>query len=103
MRVRFWGTRGSLPVAPKGEDTRQRIKQALLKANGRRFDSEVAVERFIDEELDFSIRHSYGGNTACVEIMDGENYTVCDMGTGLRCLVQQVVVDDGRGKRRIYH
>ena len=45
MRVRFWGTRGSLPVAPRGEDVRQKIKQALLQANGRQFDSEAAIER----------------------------------------------------------
>src|SRR5262245_43163204 len=103
MQVRFWGTRGSLPVAPKGEDTRQRIKQALLQANGRHCDSEAAIEQFIDGELDFSIRHSYGGNTACVEIMGGENYAVCDMGSGLRCLGQQVMEDHGPGKPRLYN
>ena len=103
MRVRFWGTRGSLPVAPRGEDVRQKIKQALLQANGRQFDSEAAVERFIDAELDFSIRHSYGGNSACVEIIDGKNYTVCDMGSGLRCLGQQVMEDHGPGKPQIYN
>ena len=51
MQVRFWGTRGSLPVAPRGEDIRQKIKQALLQANGRQFDSEAAIKRFIDAEL----------------------------------------------------
>ena len=69
MRVYFWGTRGSLPVGPDGAVIRQKIKQALLKANGRRFDNEIDVERFIDAELDFPIRHSYGGNTSCVEII----------------------------------
>ena len=103
MRVRFWGTRGSLPVAPRGEDVRQKIKQALLQANGRQFDSEAAIERFIDAELNFSIRHSYGGNSACVEIIDGKNYTVCDMGSGLRCLGQQVMEDHGPGKPQIYN
>src|SRR5262245_60161274 len=98
MKVRFWGTRRSLPVAPKGEDTRQRIKQALLRADGRQFDSQGAIEQFIDGELDFCTRHSYGGNTACVEIMGGENYAVCDMGSGLRCLGQQVMEDHGPGK-----
>ena len=53
MLVRFWGTRGSLPVALTGAGVRSKIKQALLQANGRRFDEDAAVERFIDEELDF--------------------------------------------------
>jgi phosphoribosyl 1,2-cyclic phosphodiesterase len=35
--------------------------------------------------------------------MDGENYTVCDMGSGLRCLGQQVMEDHGPGKPQIYN
>ena len=53
MLIRFWGTRGSIPVALTGAGVRSKIKQALLQANGRRFDDDAAIERFIDEELDF--------------------------------------------------
>ena len=80
MLIRFWGTRGSIPVALTGAGVRSKIKQALLQANGRHFDDDAAVERFIDEELDFPIRHSYGGNSACVDIVGGTEYMVCDMG-----------------------
>ena len=31
MRVRFWGTRGSLPVAPRGEDVRQKSNRPCCK------------------------------------------------------------------------
>ncbi len=64
---------------------------ALLKANGRRFDNAAAVEQFIDAELEFPVRHSYGGNSSCMEIIGGDHYTVCDMGSGLRCFGQQVM------------
>jgi len=90
-------------VAPDGESIRQKIKHALLQANGRAFESESAVERFIDAELDFSARHSYGGNTACVEIIEGANYTVCDMGSGLRCLGQQVMQKHGPSRPQVYN
>ena len=51
MLIRFWGTRGSIPVALTGAGVRSKIKQALLQANGRRFDDDTALEHFIDEEL----------------------------------------------------
>jgi phosphoribosyl 1,2-cyclic phosphodiesterase len=38
-----------------------------------------------------------------VEIIDGENQAVCDMGSGLRCLGQQVMQDDGPGKPRSFN
>jgi ribonuclease BN (tRNA processing enzyme) len=103
MLIRFWGTRGSIPVALPGAGVRSKIKQALLQANGRRFDDEAAIERFIDEELDFPIRHSYGGNSACIDIVGGAEYMVCDMGSGLRSLGQQIMREHGPGKPQVYN
>src|SRR4029453_17615774 len=103
MLIRFWGTRGSIPVALTGAGVRSKIKQALLQANGRCFDDNATVERFIDEELDFPIRHSYGGNTACVDIVGGTEYMVCDMGSGLRSLGQQIMREHGPGKPQVYN
>jgi phosphoribosyl 1,2-cyclic phosphodiesterase len=103
MQAHFWGTRGSLPVAPEGAAIRKKITQALLKANGRRFDGAAAVERFIDAELEFPLRHSYGGNSSCVEIIGGDHYTICDMGSGLRRLGQQVIGQHGPSQPQIYN
>ena len=103
MRVRFWGTRGSIPVAITGDRIRQKIKRALQQANGRHFDSETAVEQFIETELDFPTRHSYGGNSACVEIIGGTDYMICDMGSGLRGLGQQIMQDDGPSAPKTYN
>jgi phosphoribosyl 1,2-cyclic phosphodiesterase len=103
MLVRFWGTRGSLPVALDGAGVRRKIKQVLLQTNGRRFEDEAAIERFIDEELDFPTRHGYGGNSACVEIVGGNDYMICDMGSGLRCLGQQIMKEHGPGRPKVYN
>jgi len=103
MRLHFWGTRGSLPVALSADGVRQKIKQALLQANGRHFESEKALEQFIDAELSFPTRHGYGGNTSCVEIIGGEGYTICDMGSGLRCLGQQIMQEHGPGRPQVYN
>ena len=37
MLVRFWGTRGSLPVALTADAVRRKIANALLAADGRKF------------------------------------------------------------------
>jgi phosphoribosyl 1,2-cyclic phosphodiesterase len=53
--------------------------------------------------LNFPTRHGYGGNSACVEIIGGENYTICDMGSGLRCLGQQIMKEHGPGNPQVYN
>ncbi len=85
MLVRFWGTRGSLPVAQKAGAIRRKMTRALLAAAGRSFADEAAAGRFIDSELDFATGQTYGGATSCVEIEGGDgSFIICDMGSGLR-------------------
>ena len=85
MQVRFWGTRGSLPVAAKAATVRDKIAAALVAANGRRFADVDEARGYLETELDFAAAHSYGGATSCVEIDVGEGaFIVCDMGSGLR-------------------
>ena len=85
MKVRFWGTRGSLPVSAKAATIRDKVARALVAADGRRFADAAAAERFVDDELDFATGRTYGGATSCVEIeADDEAFIVCDMGSGLR-------------------
>ena len=88
MRVRFWGTRGSIPVALTGRDVRDRLAQALvLAANGRH--ASTAIEKahaFVEHDLDFSLTHTFGGHSSCVEfeMPARAEYFVCDMGSGAR-------------------
>ena len=85
MQVRFWGTRGSLPVAPKAATVRDKVAAALVAANGRSFADEADARVFLETEVDFAAGHTYGGATSCVEIDVGEGpFVVCDMGSGLR-------------------
>jgi len=85
MRVRFWGTRGSMPVSLTWRDLRDRLAQALVLASGRQLDTAEKASAFIEHELDFSLSHTFGGHSSCVEIDIGsEEYFVCDMGSGAR-------------------
>jgi phosphoribosyl 1,2-cyclic phosphodiesterase len=85
VRVRFWGTRGSIPVALTTADVRDKLAMALLQASGRTFKNYEDAHAFATSELDFSLTHTFGGHTPCVEIeVPGDEYYVCDMGSGAR-------------------
>jgi phosphoribosyl 1,2-cyclic phosphodiesterase len=84
MKVTFWGTRGSLPAPLGGAAVRGKLIAALVKASGRRLDTPEQAAAFVDGELSFAERGTFGGNTACVEIAGGGNPLLCDLGTGAR-------------------
>jgi len=85
MLVRFWGTRGSLPVAQTADVIQAKIAQALVAAGGRSFADTAEADAFARQTLDFATYGSYGGASSCVEV-EGANgaFMICDMGSGLR-------------------
>ena len=96
MRVRFWGTRGSIPVALTPADIRDKLAQALVAAAGRRFDSFGEAYAFAQEQLPFSVSHTFGGHTSCVELQTArDEYFVCDMGSGARPFGEHVLARQG--------
>lgn len=104
IRVRFWGTRGSLPAPLGAAQMRAKLREALLAARGRSFDGPAAAEAFIDRELPFSIAGTYGGNSSCVQIAGGgSEYVVCDLGSGVRELGNHMLATHGPGKGQVYN
>ena len=55
MRVRFWGTRGSIPVGLTVADVRDKLARALLAASGRHFDSYGDALGFVQKSLPGSL------------------------------------------------
>jgi len=107
MQVKFWGTRGSLPVAATASEARKKIIAALTAANGRQFATAAEIEAFTDS-LPFAVSGSYGGNTACVEVIGDSpqqhaGHVICDLGSGLRPLGQAKMAEFGPGKPQTYH
>ena len=97
MRVRFWGTRGSIPVALTTADVRDKLALALVQASGRTFKSYEEAHAFASSELDFSLTHTFGGHTPCVELeLDSDEYFVCDMGSGARPFGVHVLAKQAR-------
>jgi anti-anti-sigma factor len=83
--VRFWGTRGSLPAPLNHKSVRQKIRDALMAARGHNLTTAEQIDGFIEHDLSFSIHGTFGGNTSCVELVTGgDEYLLCDLGTGVR-------------------
>ncbi len=84
MIVRFWGTRGSLPASMNARMVRSKIRTALDIAAAEGIGPDTDLEAFMDDRLPFSDRATYGTNTSCMEIRDGDSFVLCDAGSGLR-------------------
>src|ERR1700675_2170576 len=78
-RIRFWGTRGSLPVSLTAAGVRGKLVAALRGASGRVFTTDGEIERYLDG-LGLAVSGTYGGHSACVEFETGGNdYVLCDL------------------------
>lgn len=91
MEICFRGTRGSIPKPITAEIIREKVNKAIqLVRNNQAHDP---------EQLPFHLRGTYGGNTACVEVRQQDEYMIFDAGTGLREFGNQVMADpDKSGK-----
>jgi phosphoribosyl 1,2-cyclic phosphodiesterase len=104
MLVRFWGTRGSLPVALTSSAIKDKLVAALLRASGRTFATSEEAGLFVDQELDFEISHTFGGNSSCVQIETGSReYIVCDVGSGARVFGNHVLATHGGAQANTFH
>jgi anti-anti-sigma factor len=104
LRIRFWGTRGSLPAPLSERAVRIKIRDALFAARGQTLETEAAIDAFIDSRLPFSVRGSFGGNTSCMEIITGgDEYVICDLGTGVREFGNHVMADHHSAAKRCFN
>jgi phosphoribosyl 1,2-cyclic phosphodiesterase len=103
MKAIFWGTRGSLPTPLRGSAVRAKLVNALVKGASHGLDTPPKAEAFIDRELGFAERSTFGGNSACVEIEGGEEYLLCDLGTGAREFALAAVARHGRNNPKTFN
>jgi phosphoribosyl 1,2-cyclic phosphodiesterase len=103
MRVKFWGTRGSIPVPVTPATIRDKLIAALTQAVGRQLDTPARIEAFVDRELDFVVRHTYGGDSSCVQLDAGDpHYVLCDLGSGVRAFGNHALATR-QGEPASYH
>jgi len=100
--VRFWGTRGSLPIALTAAGVRSKLLIALRAARGRSLASDQDLEQVL-ASLPFATAGTYGGHSSCMQLdSGGADYLVCDMGSGLRPFGQAAMAQRA-GKAQTFH
>jgi phosphoribosyl 1,2-cyclic phosphodiesterase len=103
VKVRFWGTRGSIPVSVTAPEIRRKLIDALSGAVGQVLETPEAIERYVDA-LGFDVRGTFGGHSSCVELSTGgPDSVIFDMGSGARPLGQSLLQRFGAGSPRTYH
>jgi phosphoribosyl 1,2-cyclic phosphodiesterase len=101
--IRFWGTRGSLPVALTASAVRSKVIAALRGAAGRTFASDDDLQAYVDS-LGMTVSGTYGGHSPCVEIeTGGADYVLCDLGSGVRPFGQKAMARHGAASPQTYH
>jgi phosphoribosyl 1,2-cyclic phosphodiesterase len=103
MYINFWGTRGSLPASMTAKQIREKLFRAIRESRSRDLATDDAIRAFIDRELPFAVRGSYGGNTSCVEIGGGQGFVLCDAGTGLRDFGKAFLRSGKGGALAVFH
>ena len=104
MLIRFWGTRGSLPVSLGTTALQEKLVKALVAASGKRIDTEAKARAFVAGLPDFAVSHTFGGNSSCVQIDNGGGaYVICDMGSGARELGNRILAERGPDRTHTYH
>ena len=102
-RVRFWGTRGSLPVALTAAGVRRQDRHARCAARGPHVRVGRATSSAYVDGLAFAVAGTYGGHTSCVEIeTGGPDYVLCDLGSGVRPFGQAALARHGRQSPQTY-
>ncbi|MDP3337010.1 MAG: MBL fold metallo-hydrolase, partial [Rhodoferax sp.] len=98
MKIRFWGTRGSIPVSLTTQDIRQKLLSTLQAANGRTFADEAEMARFI-AGLGFEVSGTFGGHTSCVQLIpEGPEQDNLDLCSGVLALGQHKQARHGPGQ-----
>lgn len=103
MKLRFWGTRGSIPVSLTAPDVRAKIVRALQGAAALDLGDTAAIEAYVDA-LGFDVAGTFGGHSSCVQIeTGGTEHIVLDLGTGVRALGQRMLAQFGPAAPQTYH
>ena len=104
MRVRFWGTRGSIPAPLDTPALQAKLVAALMRGAGHALDTPDRARTFVERDLPFELSHTFGGNSSCVQLdAGGDEFLLCDLGSGARVFGNAVLAASGPGRGHVYH
>ena len=85
MKIKFWGVRGSIPSPLTNEQIENKLYKTLYLYNKSKYYKTKNIQKFL-KNSPFHVNHTYGGNTACIEINCNDELIILDAGSGIRAL-----------------
>lgn len=102
MKIKVWGTRGSIPSPLTPDQVRAKIRTAILGLPDIDTQNPDAVDAYLDQ-IPVLLSGTAGGNTTCIEIQVGSDTFIIDAGSGLRELGQELMKGPcGRGQGTLH-
>lgn len=96
IRVKFWGTRGSLATSFTQTQMDDAVARALAAAGPEHVGSDEAARAFLDSPAALALPRRFGGETTCVEISNADGGRVLiDLGTGSRVFANDAMKQNG--------
>lgn len=93
-----------MPAPLSATDVRAKVRAALEAFVAAGASPAIDLDAFIDRVLPFPAASTMGGNTPCVEIdANGDEYLLCDMGSGMREFGNAVLAAHGPDKPNTFH
>jgi phosphoribosyl 1,2-cyclic phosphodiesterase/tetratricopeptide (TPR) repeat protein/anti-anti-sigma regulatory factor len=98
MKIKIWGSRGSIPIALTSAEVRDKITAALRGAQGVDLADPLAIRAYVDS-LPPMLAGTGGGNTSCVELQADNQTFAIDAGSGIHSLGLELMKGPcGRGQ-----
>ena len=101
--VRFWGTRGSLSAPLDETAVRAKIRQALLAAPSAVLPTPRRSMRSSTANCRFRCAARSAATPAASRSRGGDDYLLCDLGTGVREFGNQVIAEHGPARPHCFN
>ncbi len=102
MKIKIWGTRGSIPSPIGSKQIEEKLYQAILGMPAINTKDPETVQAFI-KKLPPMVRGTAGGNTPCIEVQADGQLLILDAGSGLYPLGLELMKGPfGKGKGTLH-
>ena len=102
MEIIFWGVRGSIPSPTSNTEIKRKLRRLVVGAVEEGVKTPGELDRFW-RRVPASAKITFGGNTSCVEVRQGNHVVILDAGSGLCPLGHHIGRSRDLAYRSPYH
>ena len=102
MKIKIWGSRGSLPAPYTPAEVEDKINKSLTDFFDGGYTGKADIKEFLKNRMTGRFS-GYGGNTLCVELTTPKSQLIIDAGSGIRLLGYKLLQGScGKGKGEVH-